>query len=97
MSTSAQLKEALQLGALSVAELCVWLDCPRPTVTTWLRGAEPRPLNREKVLRRLVLLHEAISKTPYPFIPEELTLTKRRVFLLKKKSEFVRNNRNDIG
>jgi hypothetical protein len=96
MDTKDQLEEALLLGAMTVSELCLWLDCPRPTLSMWLRGTEPRPLNKKKVDRRLKALHKAMSETGYPFIPEEFTLSQRKGFLANKKSEFVRKTKFDV-
>jgi hypothetical protein len=96
-STKERLEEILQLGGLSVAELSVWLDCPRPTLAMWLKGSEPRDYNRIKINRRLILLYLAISQAGGPFIPEDLTLSRRREHLLEKKSEFVKSDRIVVG
>jgi hypothetical protein len=95
-SIQEQLILTMQLGAMSVAELAFWLDCPRPTLVVWLQGAEPRPINKVKVERRLEALHRAMTQSPHPFIPENLTQRRRKSFLNVKKGEFLKGGGSDV-
>lgn len=95
MTLQVRLHRCMTRASMRVSDLARWLDRPRTTVETWLRGREPARYYRDLVEEKLTKLELAI-KNGFT-IPVGTSWPARVKLILEKRDGAKRNDRVSKG
>ena len=71
----------MRRGAMSVADLAVWLDLSYHTVRSWRSGSVPSEARREQIEHRLLLLDKAIRADAALPVPLSVRAQERKKYI----------------
>ena len=77
-------------GALSTADIAVWMDLPHATVRSYRNGVEPYPARRQQIDERLQWLEQAVRKSRLLPVPLEVRSHQRKAHILRVRRDFDR-------
>ena len=72
----------LEKGALSVADIALWLDLPYPTVKSYRQGTTPQAARQRQIEQRLSWLESAIRTDPRLPVPLSVRARERKAYLM---------------
>ena len=90
MSLKDRLDACALKGALSTADIAVWMDLPHATVRSYRNGVEPYPARRQQIDERLQWLEQAVRKSRHFPIPLEVRASRRKTYVLAARNAYDR-------
>ena len=76
-----RLVRCMDAGALSVADLAVWMNVAYPTMRAWVQGRVPRSARARQLELSLAKLERAIDRGTGLPVPMELSQHKRPAYM----------------